>query len=177
MIDTNYPIGALSILLDRGCLIERYYPLISCRDALLTNLPLLGCRTKNDAAGLSDETLLGIGLPDRTAAKLLRRFFALYDTDPKKFREIEKAAADPAERAAFRELYHLPGVRAIRAGLYCRAGYDTLRKIADAAPEEIIKRSALVIQADHLSCAVPLPKEARTHVAVARAFLWDAEQP
>lgn len=173
-IHTDYPVGALSILLDRGCLTERYWPLIPYRDALLERLTLLGCRTKNDAAALSNDALRGIGLPDAGTVLLLRRFFALYDPAPAKFREIEKVTDDPALRASFRELYHLPGVRAVRAELYCRAGYGTLRKVADAVPEEVITRTERVIRSGQMPCAVPLPKEVRTHIAVARAFLWDA---
>lgn len=173
-IVTDYPVEALALLLDKDCLIERYHPLVPYRGLLLTRLPALGCHKKSDAAALSDDALLGMGIPDGKTVMLLRRFFTLYDPDPKKFREIGKLGISPAERAAYWELYHLPGVRAVRAGLYLRAGYASLRGIADAAPEEIIEKTALTIRAKQLSCVIPLRKEVRTHIAVARAFLWNA---
>ena len=172
MVQTNYPVAAVAILLDRSCLPERFFPLIPYRDALLSGLPAAGCRTKNDAASLPDDALIGLGLPDETAVRLFRRFLALYDPDPRKFREIDKVTTDPDERAAFRELYCLPGVKSVRATLYCRSGYRTLADFADTTAESVIERTARTIAEDRLPCIVPLPKEVRTHIAVARAFLW-----
>ncbi|MCQ2430790.1 MAG: hypothetical protein MJ192_10730 [Clostridia bacterium] len=170
MINTNYRIDALSVLLDPGCLSERYAPLIPYKERLITGLKALGCRTKHDAELLPDDVLLGLGLPDAGVVRLFRRFLTIYDVSPQKLREIDKVTADPAERAAFRELYCLPGVKQIRASLYCRAGYETLQSVADASVEEILTRTAQVIAEDSLSCIVPLPKEVRTHIAVAKAF-------
>ena len=51
MIETDYPIGALALLLREDCLPERYHPLISRREELIAGLRRLGCRRKNEAAG------------------------------------------------------------------------------------------------------------------------------
>ena len=175
MIRTNYPVAAMEILLDKSCLPERFFPLIPYRDALLSGLPAAGCRTKNDAAALPDGALIGLGLPDETTVRLLRRFLALYDPDPRKFREIDKVTADSDERTAFRELYCLPGVKAVRAALYYRSGYRTLADFACTTSETVIERTARTIAEQQLPCIVPLPKEVRTHIAVAKAFLWTQE--
>lgn len=169
MIDTNYNTAALTVLLRPECLMERYHPLIPYRDALLA----LDCRTKNDIARLPDPALTAAGLPE-ALIPLLRRFLTIYDPNPRKFREIPQLCTDKTCEAAFLELYCLPGVKALRADLYCRAGFDSLLAIASATEEVILARVAAVIAADGLDRAVPLPKEIRTHIAVARAFTWDS---
>ena len=170
MIDPDYRIEALDVLLDRDCLMERYFPLIPYRDALIRGLRRLGCVTKNDAAALPDGCFSEMGLQDGAQIALLRRFFTPYDPKPAKFRELDALSADPAETAVLREFYFLPGVRFIRADLYYRAGYRSLRELALSSPEEVRRRTAEAIHRDGLSCIVPLPKEARTHIAVAGAF-------
>ncbi len=173
MIHTDYAIDALDVLLCEDCLMERYAPLLAHKERLLTGLRRQGCRTKSDAAALSDAVFAQMGVDDPALLLLFRRFLTIYDPSPAKFREIEKVCADEKERAAFRELYHLPGVKAIRAALYCRAGYTRLEDFAGASEKDVLEKTARTIAQEHLSCAVPLPKEVRTHIAVARAFLWD----
>ena len=170
MTDTNYPVEALGYLLDRSCLSERYFPLLPFKTSLLARLPLLGCRRKNDAAALPDEALKELGMDDPALIRLFRRFLSLYDPDPRKFREIDKLCSDKAERSAFRELYQLPGVKYIRASLYCSSGYRALEDLARTTPEEVLEKTALTITENRLPCTAPLPKEVRTHIAVARAF-------
>lgn len=174
MVITNYPLSALEILLDSLCLSNRYAPLIPYKAALLAGLCTLGCKTKADAQCLSDADFLQMGL-DAEILPLLRRFFTLYDPNPRKFREIARLTADSREQAAFRELYCLPGVKFTRASLYYRVGYRSLQDIAEASPEEILEKTAQTIAAEHLSGTVPLPKEVRTHIAVAKAFTMDTD--
>ena len=171
MVNTDYKINALGLLLSADCLSERYHPLISCRDALIEGLCRLGCKTKNDAAALSDDELRGIGLCDDGMIRLLRRFLTIYDPSPAKFREIDKLTSNEAERTSYRELYCLPGVKAVRARLYCLSGFRTIRDVAAASEKEILERTARAIAENGLDCIVPLPKEVRTHVAVAKAFV------
>lgn len=171
MLDTDYPIGALSILLDRDCLPERYYPLVEKKDSLLPALRALGCARKSDAARLSDEALEGAGL-EGGEIPLMRRFLGLYDPSPAKLRELPGLCPDARKRALLEPLYYLPGVKAVRADLYLRAGFGTLEAIADATVSSVREATARVIRDENLSCIVPLPKEIRTHIAVARAFLW-----
>lgn len=170
MIRTDYPIEALPLLLDRSCLLTRYHSLVPYTGVLLSGLRALGCRAKSEAAALPDEAFLRIGLPDTGAVHLFRGFLTLYDPEPKKLLEIDALTDVPAERKTFRELYCLPGVRQIRAALYCRAGLCTLRDIAETAPADILARTAETIRTENLTCAVPLPKEVRTHVAVTKAL-------
>ncbi len=170
MIDTNYKIEALEYLLDKECLPEKYYPLIQIKENLISRSHSMGYKTKNDIAELSDAELLKLGLQDETTVNLLRRFLKLYDPRPQKMREIEKPDLSAKEKLAFQELYYLPGVRQTRASLYFYSGYESLASIADADPKEILEKTALTISAHNLSCIVPLPKEVRTHIAVAKAF-------
>lgn len=173
MMNTDYRIEALKVLLDKECLAGRYYPLIPYRDVLMTGLHALHCKTKGDAAALTDTDLAKIGLTDAGCIQLFRRFLTLYDSNPQKFREIEKITADPDEQQAYRELYYLPGVKQTRASIYYQAGYRSLRDFVNTTPEEVRIRTSRIISECGLSCIVPLPKEIRTHIAVAKAFLWD----
>ena len=170
MISTDYKIEALDILLDKTCLSERFYPLTEYKDLLLTGLLRLGCRTKSDAELLSDEVLLGLGLDSVETVALFRRFLGLYDPKTQKFREIVKVTSDPEKQAAYTELYHLPGVKQTRASLYYRAGYKSIEAFSGTTVDEILEKTARVISENGLTCIVPLPKEVRTHIAVAKAF-------
>lgn len=169
MIDPDYSIEALSFLLDESCLAERYRPLIEYRERLLCGLRELGCRTGSDAGRLPDEAFASLGL-NASETALFRRFLTLYDVKPQKLREIEKLVSDPQKQQCFRELYHLPGVKYVRAELYYRSGYRSLSDLAAASAEEVLEKTALTIAENKMSCIVPLPKEVRTHIAVARAF-------
>lgn len=172
-MNTDYSIDALDILLDKECLAERYYPLIQYRDVLITGLHTLRCKTKEDAAALPDKAFTEIGLTDTGCIHLFRKFLTLYDPDPQKFREIKKVATNLEEQQAYAELYYLPGVKQTRASLYYKAGYRSLSDFVNTSPEEVRIRTARVISKYGLSCIVPLPKEIRTHIAVAKAFLWN----
>ena len=168
--NTDYKIEALDILLREDCLCERYYPLIAHKKNLIEGLKGLGCTSKNDISGISDKALIGMGLPDAAAVSLFRRFLTIYDPKPQKFRQIDKLTSDSAEREAFEELYHLPGVKYTRASLYFHAGFKTLQSIADSTVHEVLSKTAAAISEKNLSCIVPLQKEVRTHIAVAKAF-------
>lgn len=170
MIDTNYPIEALDYLLDEKCLSERYYPLIEYKNQLITKSRKLGCKNKNDIAKLSNSDFLKFGLQDEKMIKLLRRFLTIYDPNPQKFKEIEKLNLEAKQYRAFKELYYLPGIKQTRANLYYCSGYKTIKAIAKANVEDILKNTALAISTNKLSCIVPLAKEVKTHIAVAKAF-------
>ena len=170
MVNTDYRIEALGILLSEDCLSERYYPLVERKEALICGLTALGCRVKSDITRVPDETLQSLGLADAGMVALFRKFLTIDDAKPAKLREIEKLAVTPAERAAFAQLYLLPGVKQTRADLYCRAGYRSLASIAQTTVTEVLARTAKVIADENLTYIVPLPKEVRTHIAVAKAF-------
>lgn len=166
----NYRIEAFELLLNENCLMNRYYPLLPYRQILIENLKKINCPTKEDCVALPDETLLGIGLPSLELVALFRRFLILYDVSDSKLKEIDLLAANETEAAVFRELYLLPGVKAIRARLYYDAGYRSLGAIASALPEEIIRDTAALINRKGLTLKVPLLKEVRTQIAVAKVL-------
>lgn len=166
----DYPVEALKLLLDASCLMDRYAPLIPYRDELISGLLRLGCKRKSDAERLPDDALMQLGLSCPELIRLFRRFLTIYDAKPQKWKEIPAVTSDPEMQAAFSELYYLPGVKRVRAELYYRSGYRSLAALAAAAPEDVIARTARTIADEQLACIAPLPKEVRTHIAVARAF-------
>ena len=170
MIITDYPIESLNILLNEDCLSDRFHPLIRIREDLIAGLKRFGCVTKSDAARMSDDELAEILQHDQTTVQLFRRFLTIYDPKPQKFKEIAKLTSDPAELAAYTELYHLPGVGSTRAYLYYHSGYKTLQDFLNTTVEEVLSKTAMTISSKGLTCIVPLPREVRTHIAVARAF-------
>lgn len=170
MIDTNYSVEALDYLLVEECLPERYYPLIQHKKELITKSLKKGYKTKNDILKLFDDELMTLGLKDEKEIKLMQRFLKLYDSKPIKFKEILKLDLGKEEKQVFEELYYLPGVKHIRASLYYRSGYKSLEDIAKTNVDEVLKRTAVAISKYNLSCIVPLPKEIRTHIVVAKAF-------
>ena len=78
-LNTDYKIEAIKVLLNEDCILTRYYSLIPYKDILVENLNKMGCDTKSDCMKLSDEALLGAGLPDIEMVRLFRAFLVLYD--------------------------------------------------------------------------------------------------
>lgn len=170
MICTDYPIDALDILLDEGCVSERYFPLIGRKAPLIAALKALGCVRKSDVEKISDRELTALGLEDDGTVALFRHFLTIYDRRSAKFRELDKLSLDPVRRAVYEELYYLPGVKATRAELYFLAGLTSAEAFAQTTAEAVIEGTTRAIAENQLSCIVPLPKEVRTHIAVAKAF-------
>lgn len=170
MVNTDYKIEAIDILLKEDCILKGYYPLIPYRDMLVERLKQMGCERKSDVQGLSDEALLQAGLPDTSMVALLRKFLMMYDPKPQKMRDIASVSKTQEETEAFKELYQLPGVKSTRARLYMRAGFATLADVAAVSPEGLIAACEQVIDKEQLALKAPLLKEARTHVAVAKAL-------
>lgn len=169
MFNADYPIGAIDFLLNENCILKAYYPLIPYKAIVLEGLKALGCARKSDALRCSDEELLQAGLPEGLLG-LFRKFLMMYDPKPQKMREVAAASETPAEEQTFMALYLLPGVKSTRARLYMRSGFGTLEEIAAASPEGLIATCWHTIEEECLDLKAPLMKEARTHVAVARAF-------
>lgn len=170
MVNTDYRIEAISLLLNEDCILKGYYPLIPHKDRLLEQLKMLGCRRKSDAMQLTDEQLLCVGLPDAGVVALFRRFLVMYDPKPQKMREIAAVSQTSEEEEAFEGLYLLPGVKSTRARLYMLAGFGSLEEIAAVTAESLIAACQQTIERECLNLKPPLLKEARTHIAVARAF-------
>lgn len=173
LLNTDYKIEAIAVLLNEDCILTRYYPLISYKDILVENLKKMGCHTKSDCMKLSEESLLDAGLMDIGMVHLFKAFLVLYDIKPAKLREISSVCKKDEDIPSFRELYHLPGVKSTRAMLYCKAGFRSLADIAISSPENIIAKTENVIREENLCLKVPLMKEVKTHIAVARAFSDD----
>lgn len=170
MVNTNYKIEAIRYLLHENCILQGYYPLIPYKELLTERLMQMGCTRKNEATQLTDEELLHAGLPDMGLVGLFRKFLVMYDPKPQKLREINSVSKTPEEAEVFSMLYLLPGVKSTRARLYMQAGFDSLEKIAETSPEDLIGSCEAVITRECLVLKAPLLKEARTHIAVARAF-------
>lgn len=170
MFEINYKIEVIDILLNEDCILTRYYPLIHYKCTLIINLKKAGCFTKAACQEISDDDLLKKGLPDSELVSLFRKFLAMYDIENAKLKEIASVSTSPEERDSFIELYHLPGVKSTRAKLYYIAGFKTLIDIATSTQEQIISRTSAVIEKGCLELKAPLPKEVRTHIAVAKAF-------
>lgn len=169
-MNTDYPISAIKILLKEDCILTRFYPLLPYKNKLVEQLHKLGCQAKTDCMDLSDEALLAAGFPDCGMVQLFRAFLKLYDINPVKLKEIGSFCRDESEKQMYEELYHLPGVKKTRAMLYVQAGFRSLEAIAASSPQEIIARAESAIAERELPCKAPLMKEAKTHIAVARAF-------
>lgn len=170
MLNTDYKIEAIKVLLNEDCILTRYYPLIPYKDLLVENLKKMGCVTKSDCMKLTDESLSNAGLADIEMVHLFNAFLVLYDINPTKLKEITAVCKKDEETQAFRELYHLPGVKSTRAMLYFKAGFRSLVDIALSTPQEIIAKTEDIISKEDLSLKVPLLKEVKTHIAVAKAF-------
>ena len=170
MLNTDYKIEAIKVLLNKDCILTRYYPLIPYKEILVKNLKKMGCDTKSDCMKLSDETLLDAGLANTEMVHLFKAFLVLYDIKPAKLKEIASVCKNDEEIQSFQELYQLPGVKSTRAMLYFKAGFHSLADIALSSPQEIITKTEDVIRKENLSLKVPLLKEVKTHIAVAKAF-------
>lgn len=170
MLQMNYKIEAIETLLNYDCILQRYVSLIPYKSILIRNLRERSCFSKEECADLSDEVLLKMGLPDLEKVCLFRSFLVMYDAKPQKLKEIDKVCGSDEERNSFRELYLLPGVKAVRAKLYYEAGYKYLKDIALASAEQIINDTAAAIQQKKADLKVPLLKEVKTHIAVAKTY-------
>jgi len=170
IMNSDYKVEAMDILLNEDCILQRYVPLVPYKHDIIKNLKKLGCYTKSDCMKLSDQSLLDIGLADTEMVVLFRNFLTLYDVKTTKFKEINSVCKTPEETQAFQELYQLPGVKSTRAMLYYKAGLCSLETIARSSVQDIIAKTEHVIKTEHLDLKVPLMKEVITHIAVARAF-------
>lgn len=166
----DYQVGAFEVLLNEDCLLQRYYPLIPYKGILIENLRIINCSSKSECTALSNETMIEIGLPNLELVNLFKRFLVMYDVRDSKFKDIDAIATNEVEAAAFRELYLLPGVKATRALLYYDSGYSNLSRIASSLPEQIIRDTLDLINRKGLNVKAPLPKEVRTHIAVAKTL-------
>jgi len=166
----NYRIEAIKVLLNEECLLVRYYSLIPLKNRLLDFYESRGCFTKVDCLRFPDEKVLESGILVPTELSLFKRFLVMYDPNPSKFKEIDGLNLSKEERDSYKELFLLPGVKSTRASLYYKSGIKSLREMADLTYQEVIDRTKRTIKDYSLNCKAPLPKEAKTHIAVATVF-------
>ncbi|MGN0591611.1 MAG: DUF4332 domain-containing protein [Ruminococcus sp.] len=170
MVNTDYQIEAIITLLNKDCILERYYPLIPYKTTLVEAFKAMGCNVKSDCLALPDDALLNAGLPTVEMVNQFKRFLLMYDVNPKKLREIDVVGKTTEEMDALRQLCHLPGVKSTRASLYYKAGFPSLDAIACSTPEETMKKTEAMIRERNMNLSVPFMKEIKTHIAVAKAF-------
>lgn len=70
----------------------------------------------------------------------------------------------------FADLMRLPGVKNIRAELYFKSGFKTLKSMAASEPDEIIESTTEYIDKKNLEKSPPLPKEVATQIAWAKVL-------
>lgn len=75
---------------------------------------------------------------------------------------------DILELAKLSDLTRLGAVKAVRARLYHDSGFDTIDKIADSTPEELIRITGDFIEKTGFQGIPPLPKEAANAVKTAK---------
>ncbi len=166
----NYQIQAMDVLLCEDCILKCYSPLIPYKEQLVNSFLRINCPTRDHCLALTDDELINAGLPDDLCG-LFRRFLRMYDYKGKGLRDIpdaENKAND--EVASLLELMRLPGVKAIRAQLYYHCGLKSLQDFAASDWQSLQDQIAQCIARDALPRSVPLPKELRTQIAVAKAF-------
>lgn len=170
-VHTNYFVQGMDVLLCEECTLQRFYPLIPYKKQLIEGLLAMHCYTTVECMALTDADWIRAGLPDEEKAALMRRFLHLYDYKGKGIKDIPDAAnKTEAELRGWLELMRLPGVKAIRAELYYRCGFSGLKAVAAADAEEMRTCIAEKIAQQGWNVSVPLPKELRTQIAVAKVF-------
>jgi len=162
----NYNVEAINILLNKECILERYYPLIPFKDVIVNRLKENGINTKEEA--LNCDAILSNLFNDEKLTFLFNRFLNMYEINKSKLKEIDKLDLSEEERKSFQELYFLPGVKETRARLYYLSGLKTLNDIASKSSKEIIELTSKTINKMNLISKAPLEKEANTHIAVAK---------
>ena len=162
----NFYIDDLLLSVRKETTMERYLPLTEYRDRLLTLMHKNGVTFKNEVTPdilAKVEAACGSGI-----ARLFARFIHIYDFNRSKLKEMPEYDAD------IEGLLRLPGVRMLRANLYCHSGV-TLKVLAEKSTEEIQEQVRSYIEREHRSEIVPLTKEVNCHREVAKMLLHTEE--
>ena len=171
-MNTDYKIEAIEFLLNRDCVLGRYYPLIPIKSQIISFLKSTDVTVKNDCDKIPDEAYLKSGILDKNTLLLFKRFLSLYDVKQTKFKELDKLGLTPKKYAVYKEFYYLPGVKERRASLYYGIGLRSIKDIASALPSDIIYKCEEFIKRENSGLKPPLLKEVKTHIAVAKAFTF-----
>ena len=163
----NFYLEDLIFALREDTVPERYYRLIPLRDELLACLEKHGAVLRDD---VTDDVFDDIGRTFGADISLLfGRYLHIFDISPSKLKEIPYATGT-AEYAALAELMRLPGVRILRAELYCHSGV-TLEVLAEKSTDEIRKMVSEYVMRENRSETVPFVKEVNCHRAAAAMIL------
>ena len=164
-----YKIEAFDVLLNEDAILSRYYPLIPFKDKLIENLKKNKLETNHDCFEADSKLLLEI-LGSNELVNLFKRFLLMYEVDENKLRPINDLKISDEEKESYKELFLLPGVKEIRAQLYYLSGFKSLKDISKSNVDEISRKMLDAINKYHLDSKVALPKEIKTHIAVAKAY-------
>ena len=166
-MNDNYFIDDLICALERDIVMDRYYPLVDHKKELTAILNKSGAVRKeqiSDAVIESIRIMLG-----ETVSGLFSRYIHIYDFNKSKLREIKDYAGEK-EYDDLAGLLRLPGVRLLRAELYCNSGV-TLQVLAKKSTEDIRDMVRDYIQRENRTEIIPQPKEVNCHRAVAKMIL------
>lgn len=163
----NYYIEDMIESLKKDVVMERYYPLINCKEKLLSIMRAAGIVRRDEITETVIESISS-SLGDDIAC-LFTRFIHIYDFNKSKLREI-KDYTGTEKYDTLAGLLRLPGVRLLRAELYFNSGV-TLAVLAEKTTEEIREMVRTYIQSQNRTETVPLPKEVNCHREVAKMLV------
>jgi len=161
----NYKIKAIRILLNEDCVLSKYYPLIPFKDRIIAYALENKIITKEECLKANFSLIFN----NDSLSNLFKRFLVMYDNE-EKLKILNKLNLDDDRLQAYKELFLLPGVKQTRAELYYLSGYKNLSAIASSNYEELLNEMKKAIMDNKLEIKLPLVKEVKTHIAVAKAF-------
>lgn len=167
----NYKIECIDFLLSEDCIMNRYFPLIPFKEQIINYSKKKVLLTKCDLFNSFNEKEMLLIFKDEELVKLFKRFLVMYDVGPSKLKIIDKLNLSEKERNSYQELFLLPGVKETRARLYYLSGIRSLNDFANKSYEDILNSVKNAISSMELDYICPLPKELRTHIAVAKAII------
>lgn len=170
-IEFKYKIEAINILLDENAILSRYYPLIPFKNILIDKLKKNGINTNYDCLTLNAKNIIFECLQKDELVMLFNKFLFMYEVEESKVNIINSLSINNEEKESYEQLFLLPGVKETRANLYYLSGFKNLKDIANSGPDEIATKMLEAIEKYNLDYKVALPKEIKTHIAVAKAYL------
>lgn len=166
-MNDDFYIDDLLDSLKKDVVMERYYPLIDCKEELKTIITKAGAVRKSQ---LTDNLINGIEKQlGKEISILFVRYIHIYDFNKSKLNDI-KEFVGTKEYEILASLLRLPGVRSLRALLYYNSGI-TLEILAKESTENIRSLIKNYIQCENRKEIVPQPKEVNCHREVAKMIL------
>ena len=166
-MNDNYFMNDLIGSLERDVVMERYYPLIACKEELTAIMNKYGAVRKDQVSDAAIEDVRATLGED--VSRLFARFVHIYDFDKSKLNEIRDYVGKK-EYDDLSGLLRLPGVRLLRSKLYYYSGV-TLAVLAEKSTEDICDMVRDYIRRENRTEIVPKPKEVNCHREVAKMIL------